>query len=172
MYFSKWIGFGCIIFGCSGLGLWYSTQMKEKIWHLRQMIRILELVISEIEYGRSTLPECCKEISERAEMPYGRMFREIYEAFCRKSGCDFGELCAHYLDIGLSEVQMEEKEIFIHCFSEVGFVDEWLQKRNLERGRDELLGKMNTEEGELKKRCRLAVSLGTMSGVLLVLILL
>ena len=172
MCFSKWIGFGCVFCGCSGLGLWYSVQMKQKIWHLKQMVRILEMVISEIEYGRSTLPECCKTICERAETPYDQIFDQIYKTSYQKTGINFGELCARLLENGLSEISIEEKEVFIRCFSEVGFMDEWIQKRSLERGRDELLHKIDAEEVDLKKRSRMAVSLGTMCGVLLVLILL
>ena len=66
----------------------------------------------------------------------------------------------------------EEKDIFIRCFSDVGYADEWLQRRNIERGRERLKSLLDKEEEDLKKRSKLAVSLGTMSGILLVLILL
>lgn len=173
MYLSRWLGFFCIICGCSGLGIWYSMQMKQKVWHLREMVRILELAISEIDYGKSTLPECCLEIGERAPQPYGKLFQKIYDGFQEAYGLNLGSMSKQILEKGLADIPVEEeKEVFIRCFSDVGFTDEWLQKRNMERGRDVLLGRIEAEEIDLKKRSRLAVSLGTMSGLLLVLILL
>ena len=66
----------------------------------------------------------------------------------------------------------KEKDIFIRCFSDVGYADEWMQKRNIERGKKHLQEIKDTEERDIKKRSKLAVSLGAMSGILLVLILL
>ena len=54
----------------------------------------------------------------------------------------------------------------------MGYADEWLQRRNIERGREKLRELLDKEDEDLKKRSKLAVSLGTMSGILLVLILL
>ena len=68
--------------------------------------------------------------------------------------------------------EAEEKEIFIRCFSDIGYGDPWMQQQHMERAKRELQEILNTEEEDVKKRSKLAVSLGTMSGILLVLILL
>lgn len=173
MYISKIAGYLFIMAGCSGMGIWYSTKMQQKVWHLKEMIRILDMVMSEIDYGRSTLPECCERIWEKVPSPYGKIFREIYEDSRQESGVSFGEMSRAILQQGLREIPMEEeKEIFIRCFSDVGYADEWMQLKSIERGRAELMDRLGTEEKDLKKRSKLAVSLGTMSGILLVLILL
>ena len=173
MYISKIIGYLLILAGCSGMGIWYSIRMQQKVWHLKEMIRILDMVMSEIDYGRSTLPECCERIWQKAPTPYGEIFQEIYENSQQESGVSFGEMSGVLLQQGLREIPMEkEKEVFIRCFSDVGYADEWMQLRTIERGKAELQESLRTEEEDLKKRSKLAVSLGTMSGILMVLILL
>ena len=173
MYASKIIGYLLILAGCSGMGLWYSMRMQQKVWHLEEMIRILDMVVSEIDYGRSTLPDCYAWIKEKAQHPYQNIFQKIWESTQGESGQHFGKVTERIMEQELQSIPLgEEKDIFIKCFSDVGYADEWLQRRNIERGRDKLRELLDTEEEDLKKRSKLAVSLGTMSGILLVLILL
>ena len=173
MYVSKIIGYLLILAGSSGIGLWYSVKMQQKVWHLEEMIRILDMVVSEIDYGRSTLPDCYAWIKEKAQHPYQNIFQKIWESTQNESGQHFGRVTERIMEQELQSLPLgEEKDIFIKCFSDVGYADEWLQRRNIERGRDKLGELLDTEEEDLKKRSKLAVSLGTMSGILLVLILL
>ncbi len=173
MYISKILGYLLILVGCSGIGLWYSVRMQQKVWHLREMIRILDMVVSEIDYGRSTLPECCAWIKEKTTHPYQNIFRKMLESTELENGQHFGDVSERIMHQELKNFPLgEEKDIFIRCFSDVGYADEWLQRRSMERGRAQLSELLDTEEEDLKKRSKLAVSLGTMSGILLVLILL
>ena len=173
MYISKIIGYIFILAGCSGMGIWYSMRMQQKVWHLREMIRILDMMVSEIDYGRSTLPECCEWIKERAAQPYKGIFQKVCENSGHENGLHFGTVSREIMEQELRKFTLgEEKEVFIRCFSDVGYADEWLQRKNMERGKDRLQEMLDTEEEDLKKRSKLAVSLGTMSGILLVLILL
>lgn len=173
MSVSRIVGYSFILIGCSGLGLWYSMQMQQRVRHLREMIRVLDIVISEIDYGNSTLPECCERVQEKAAAPYDAAFAKICDRIRYEDGCDFGKICADILHRAFQGMPVkEEKDVFIHCFTDVGYADEWVQKRNVERGKKDLQHILCTEEADLKKRSKMAVSLGTMSGILLVLILL
>lgn len=172
MFISKIAGYVFVFLGCSGLGFWYSLQMKQKVFHIKEMIRILELFCSEIEYGQSPLIECCEMIADKVPIPYQDAFKRISE-HPKEEGIAFGQLCERYLRDGLKELPVgEEKEYFIRCFLDIGYADIWMQRRCMERGMEELRGCLRTEEEDLKKRSKLAVTLGTMSGLLLVLIML
>ncbi len=173
MQVSNLVGYIFILAGCSGLGIWYSMQMQRRIQHIKEMIRILDLVSSEIDYGHSTLPECCERIYERTGEPYKSAFQSIYDHLQDDKGGDFCKVSETVLQEALTGSPLkEERDIFIKCFSDVGYADGWLQLQTIERGKKELLGILDTEEEEIKKRSKLAISLGTMSGILLVLILL
>lgn len=172
MYLPKIIGFALVFLGCSGLGVFYSMQMKQKILHIKEMIRILEMFCSEIDYGQSTLPECCEVIGEKVSLPYGEILQRI-SAYPKEEGIAFGEISDRYLRDGLKELPVgEEKEAFIKCFLDIGYADGWMQKRCMERGIEQLQGYLDTEEAEIKTKSKLAVTLGIMCGLLLVLIML
>ena len=146
--------------------------MKQKVFHLKEMIRILELFCSEIDYGQSTLVECCEMIADKVPFPYMDIFKKISE-HPKEEGIGFGQLCERYLREGLRVLPVnEEKEYFIRCFMDIGYADVRMQKRCMERGIEELRGCLCAEEEDLKMRSKLAITLGTMSGLFLVLIML
>ena len=166
MHLSTLVGYIFVILGCSGLGLWYSRQMKQKVFHLKEMIRILELFCSEIDYGKNTLIECFEIVKEKTLNPYKDMLEKMSET-------GFGKDLEICLQEGLKGLPMkEEGEYFIRCFLDVGYEDGRMQKRAMERGIEQLQMCVESEEEDLKKRSKLAITLGTMCGVLLVLIML
>ena len=60
----KAVGFLCILVGCAGWGHSLAGQEKERVRHLRALVRILGQMRSEISYGKHTMPEICLLLSE------------------------------------------------------------------------------------------------------------
>lgn len=170
----KIVGFVMIMAGCCGLGAWYSMQFQKQLKNLREMCRILELLLGEIRYGRCTLPECCRQLTERVEEPYQSCFWGIYEAACLNQGESFGELCREYLEKDLKELVVDkaDKERFISCFTKCGFAEGMMQLRTIEQTKEELEERLQGLSQENTSKCRLALSLGAMSGLLLVILFL
>ena len=170
MYVAKVIGCLFILFGSSGLGIWYGMQLQRRTFHIKEMIRILDIVYSEIHYSRSTLPECCERVSEKTSPPYKDLFQNICQQLRMECGIGFDRVSIQIMGKELEKLPLkEEKDIFIRCFSDVGYGDSQMQYQIVNRGRKELQDILEREEEDLKKRSKLAVSLGTMSGILLVL---
>lgn len=150
-------------------------------------MKILELFRSEIRYGKSTMAECCKNLSVHMEDPYRKALQETYRIYqeyqmgiyqnVRK--LDNGQsafqsvFCAEMerclLELPLSP---EDREAFLEPFRTGGFQDGEMQLKCLEQGLERLRGCMETAEEELPGKCRLAVGLGGMGGLLLLIILL
>ena len=170
----RMIGYLLIMTGCSGLGIWYSMQFRQQHRKLQVMCRILELFMGQIRYGRSTLPECCLQLSQRVDEPYKSCFYEIYRDAFKDEGTAFGHLCEKTLTEGLKKliVAKEHKELFILGFTKVGFEEDRMQIRNIEQIKDELEDELNNLSRENASKCRLAISLGAMSGLLLVIMFL
>lgn len=47
-------GFSMIGLSCCGLGVWYAWQLRQRLEHLHAMNRIIELLVSLLQYGKST----------------------------------------------------------------------------------------------------------------------
>lgn len=167
-------GFIMIFVGCLGLGVWYSSQFQSQINVLKEFCRILELFSGEVRFSRCSLPECCLRLSQKMEEPYRRSFYEIYEKMCENNGECFGELCRENLEKGLKEVVANEadKTLFINCFVNSGYEDDVLQLRMIEQSKKELEERLTLLMAENTSKCRLALGLGAMSGLLLIILFL
>ena len=163
-----------IIAGCLGLGLWYKQQFILRLKYIRNLQGILEMMMSEIRYGKTTLPECCRRIGERQPEPFGSTFKEVYEAVMEKKGENFFQIFCRHMEECLKKlpVTKEDKEDFLAFARGQSYEDGSMQLRTLERSRELLQITVETLEKENAEKCKMAVGLGAMSGVLLVVILL
>lgn len=164
----------CIISGCTGIGLWYRARLHTAVWHLRYMQQILNLFISEVRYGKATLPECCKQVGEKAKEPYRGAMLSIYAEMGRHDGESFYEKWQIKMKQALREIPVTsaEKEMFLEFCECSGLSDNQMQIRAIEQYRDMLAYAVKNREDNLEKQGRLASGLGVMGGLLLTVILL
>lgn len=163
-----------IVSGCFGMGMWYRQQFIRRLEVLRVLVGILEMLMGEIQYGKTTLPECCKRVGERQAEPYKSALLHIFQVMGENTGESFPKVFGENMEACLKDVPIakEDREHFLAFAAGESFEDGRMQLRAIERSR-ELLGlsvaKMEKENAE---KCRMAVGLGAMSGLLLVIILL
>ena len=169
----KMLGACMILAGCFGLGLWYQGQFSGRIRALRMLSYILELLAGEVRYGRSTLPECCQHIVTYLEEPFSEAFGRIGRRMEENVGLSFGEIFAEETEPILESlpIRQSDKEVFRRFALQTGFADGQMQLRTLEQCRDMLQQTEEKLEKENAEKCRMAVGLGAMSGLLLLLVL-
>ena len=167
------IGAICIILGCTGLGLYYRRRFQDALWHLRYMQQILEMFMSEIRYGKATLPECCRQVGTKVENPYKDALLSIHKETEKHNGSSFYEIWQAGMEQALKEVPVtkQEKGIFTEFCSCSKHTDHQMQLRTLEQYRDMLINYIRCREDNLEKQGRLATGLGVMSGLLIAVIL-
>lgn len=163
-----------IVGGCLGMGLWYRGRFVGRLETLRQLQRIQELLISEIRYGRATLPECCQQIARRLPNPYKQYLLHIYDKMQENTGVIFGQVFLECMGACLEELPLtkEDRKNFLSLFTEHGFQDEGMQIRSIEQSKELLEHTIGRLEGENNEKCRMAVGLGAMSGLLILIVLL
>lgn len=168
------LGFGLVFAGCAGLGLWYSYRFRQEIYHLKTMCYILKLLEGQISYGCNTMAVSCLEIAERVEEPFKSCFTEIYYESCKNEGKSFGEVSKECFSKSLKNlfVGKKEKQSFMNCFVQCGFEEERQQTRNIQQERADLEESLQYLNKEIQSKCRLSLSLGTMGGILLVILFL
>ena len=166
------IGFVMIFSGCMGLGVWYSMQFQQQLHNVREMCRILELFQGQIRFGRCTLPECCLQLTERVAEPFKSCFTKIYNTTCLNGGESFGQICREQMEETLQKLvaDKKDKELFLSCFTACGFEEDRMQLRTIEQVKEELEDRLQRLSKENASKCRLAISLGAMSGLLMVIL--
>ncbi len=158
--------------GSAGMGLYYKEQISGRVRALRQLHKILELLMSEIRFGRCTLPECCHLLSETMEEPYSRTFREIYEECCREEGVGFSVIFRGKMETCLKILPLREEDIgsFLWFVQPGGVPDKEMQIKLLEESHQQVSRRILTEEAKEQSRGQLAMSLGIMGGLLLIIV--
>lgn len=167
------LGSCMILTGCFGIGLWYRAQFNGRIKAIRILRAILELLCSEVRYGRSTLPECCSHAARNFPPPFGEALEKTGQSMRDNTGVSFGETFQKEFGEALAElpIRCEDREAFLQFTRQTCYADGQMQLRAMEQSM-ELLGQTEKElEGENAGKCRMAVGLGAMSGMLLILIL-
>ncbi len=165
---------GCMIFsGCLGLGIWYRQQFGARIRALRSLEHILELLASEVRYGRAALPECCRHLAENLPEPFRQAFGEVGRRMEENMGVSFGEVFREELGKALEGLPLQEadREDFLGVAHQTGFCDSQMQLRAIERSRELLGATRERLEREHAEKCRMALGLGAMGGLLLILVL-
>lgn len=162
-----------IILGCFALGCWYREQFIGRVKSLRTLDTILALLESEVRFMRGTMPECCSSISDQIQEPFRQCFLGIAEEMGKDTGVSFSEVFKTKMEACMREmpIKREDLEIFFGFLSDTGFADEEMQLKLLERSRERLKDRIDRLESENVEKCRMAVGLGCLSGILLVLIL-
>ncbi len=167
------VGALLILSGCTGLGLWYKEQLLGRLRALRTLTAILEMLMSEIRYGRATLPECCKEVASRLEEPYRIAFTQVYQECDKVTGASFGEIFVKRMEQCFTQLPLkkEDREIFLSPFKAQGFWDGQMQLKSLEQSLFRLNDIIRIQNEEQREKCRMSVGLGVMSGLLLVIVM-
>lgn len=162
-----------VLLGCVGIGLCYREQFKGRIRHMRLLQTMLSMFMSEISFGRATLPECCQMLAHSMPDPYCSCLTDIYDEMQKNRGIDFRELFATRMEIGLAKLPLEKEDVesFLWFTKHGGLQDRELQMKLLQESYDRIYGSILQQESREQSKGQLAVSLGVMSGLLLVVVL-
>lgn len=164
----------CILAGCIGWGIGRVRDERNRIRHLREMIRIIKRIQNEISYGRHTLPEICLILSEYCKTSYGECFRTIYERTKQQDGTCLEKIWEEELARSLhrTRLQEEEKEILIGLPQNLGIQEEKYQAESIGQSMDLLLRKCRQAEDAIENKSRVIFSLSILTGVFLTILLL
>ena len=117
--------------------------------------------------------ECCLHMQKQLPEPYRSCFERLNEKLQKADGESCGKIFRTVLEEGMRELplQKEDRETFFQFMPENGYMDGQMQLLSIQRSRALLEGTIENLEKENTEKCRLALGLGAMSGMLLVLIL-
>lgn len=167
------LGSSMILTGCFGIGWWYRSQFNRRLGTIRILREILELLSGEVRYGRSTLPECCSLAAGSFDEPYSGALERVGRNMRDNIGLSFGETFQKEFEgaLGGTHLKEEDREAFLQFTRQTCHTDGQMQLRAMEQSMELLKKTEEALEKENVEKCRMAVGLGAMSGILLILIL-
>lgn len=169
----RFLGSCMILTGCFGIGWWYRAQFNGRLRTIRILREILELLSGEVRYGRSTLPECCSHVAGNFGEPFSDALEKVGQNMRDNIGLSFGETFQKEFEGALEGAYLrdEDREAFLLFTRQACHADGQMQVRAMEQSAELLRKTEEALEKENAEKCRMAVGLGAMSGILLILIL-
>lgn len=162
-----------ILMGCTGIGIWYKNRLTGRIKALRMLQTLLSLLESEISYSRETLPEACGHLSGRIQGDVGKALGMTAAEMKENTGESFGDIFQRYLKSVFSNLPLKDEDVedFFLFVSDNGYADEMMQRRLLQQSCELLKKKTDVLSRDNAEKCRMALGLGVMGGMLLLLVL-
>ena len=167
------IGTVCILGGTLGLGIAWQRQYVSRIDSLKGLVLMLQCFQGEIQYGRATLPECCLSVAERVPVYLRQTLLEVADRVSQEGGEQLDTIFEEKMEKLLPQLPVTREDLEEAFLFATGksFAGRDQQVAMLYRARQGLQEKIHVLEREREKRCNLSVALGTLGGMLLLVVL-
>lgn len=162
-----------MVTGSLGLGYWYHERIRQRIQNTETLIRMLDLMMSEIRYGRATLPECCQILKKRMPEPYAGMFERMMFKLQAGDPAGFETVFGQCMEETLQKTPAgrEEREVILGFTGTGCLKDRTMQLLGMERCLKNLIVIKEKLESEAAGKEKLAMGLGSLGGLFLLLLL-
>lgn len=168
----KLFGTVLVLFSCTALGWGKSMTLQKRLDQLREIEKIVHLLLGEITYRKETLPEALVRTSQKTVPPFDEFLQEVSrQASLFQGECFskiFKETAQHCL--GNSALKRKDLEVFVQLGEYLGWMDITLQKNTIALYLEQLKQEIQSLEKELPGRKKMCQSLGVMAGIFLTIL--
>ena len=170
----KIAGAGLVIFSCSALGYSKSIHMTRRLQQLREIEKMVFLILGEITYRREALPEALGTVAYRLPEPLAGFLKEVSEAAGQYQGACFQEIFKEKAKTYLSGTALCPKDLeeFLQLGAYLGYLDITMQKNTITLYLEQLKREMENLQREMPAKQKLYRSMGTLGGIFLAIMLL
>lgn len=164
----------CLIFiAAAGCGLTYSRRLRLRLEHLRQLQQLILLLQGEIQYQCSTLPEAFLTCGNQVKSVCGSWFMETGKRLNEMEGVGFQEIWEQQLldlqqDTMLSISNIEDLR---RLGNQLSYPDKETQIGALKLYSHRLKEQEDQLTKELPIKMKLGTTLGVLSGLFLIILL-
>lgn len=170
----KIAGVVLVIFSCSALGYSKSIHMTRRLQQLREIEKMVFLILGEITYRREALPEALGTVAYRLPEPLAGFLKEVSEAAGQYQGACFQEIFREKAKTYLSGTALCPKDLeeFLQLGAYLGYLDITMQKNTITLYLEQLKREMENLQREMPAKQKLYRSMGTLGGIFLAIMLL
>lgn len=166
---------GCVIVFMSSVFLGYYLSMKDfyRINDLREIKKALFIILSEIDYSISTVPEAIFKTSEKVKEPISEIFKYLSYELSKKSGESLDKVWKHVLNKKYSDTYLKEEDVeLLEGFGKtLGYLDKKMQINNINITIGYIDRKIDEIYSQALSNKKMYKSLGILCGIGIVIVL-
>ena len=146
-----------VIFSCSALGYSKSIHMTRRLQQLREIEKMVFLILGEITYRREALPEALGTVAYRLPEPLAGFLKEVSEAAGQYQGACFQEIFREKAKTYLSGTALCPKDLeeFLQLGAYLGYLDITMQKNTITLYLEQLKREMENLQREMPAKQKL-----------------
>lgn len=170
---TKLLGILIIITTSACIGIKASDNLNIQLELLRKMKQLIILIGGEIKYNNSYLGQAFKNVSDRISAPYDELMVYVADKLDNRTGESLETIWKEGIDKTLSKSGLTKKHLLklSELGETLGYLDKDMQIANFELFIERLDFEINESTEKNKANCKLYKSLGVLSGILIVVLI-
>lgn len=170
----KLLGSVAVLVSCTGIGFWYGNSMTLRIQQLKELRAEFLLIRGDIRYRRSSLPEAFLAAAVRNKGVFRPLFRGISDALEACVWESFEDAYRSVAETAFAETALkkQDEQLLAQFAGMLGQMDTDMQLNAMDwylEQSEQVLGSLRAEAGS---KVRLCQSLGVLSGIFILIVLL
>ncbi len=169
----KIIGCILVIASSTGIGFFFSAEMKNRIEDLKELRKLIGLLKGDIRYANTPLPEAISVLARRYKGSFFSFFQYASTKLQELSGQTFSQIWKAAVEQELLNTSLSKKDKaqLISFGENLGYLDKDMQMNTFELYLSQLEDELTELSKTVKERAYLYNSLGIMAGVFISIIM-
>ncbi|WP_053219245.1 stage III sporulation protein SpoIIIAB [Virgibacillus senegalensis] len=168
----KWIGAVLLLCATTWAGFEFSKKLTDRPLQIRQWKSALQILEAEILYSQAPLSEACETLAKQLPKPVSLFFQSVHKDLNGDTS-DLFQIWKHNLDLfwPLAALKANEKEILKQFGRTLGQHDFSQQQKHIQLALAHLDRELEEAKNQQLKYSKMVKSLGFLTGLLVVLLL-
>lgn len=173
MILMKIIGCILVIASSTGIGFYFSSEIRSRIDDLKELRKLIGLLRGDIRYASTPLPEAISSIYRRHSGKFQSFFEYVSTRLNEMSGTTFNEIWKAAVEKKLENTSLNRKDkLHLIQFGEnLGYLDKEMQINTIDLYLTQLEDELKELSGTVKEKAYLYNTLGILAGIFITIIL-
>lgn len=169
----KLIGASLIILASTGIGYYYSRQLRLHLNGLLWLKKIVIMLRGEILYLNAPLDEAFGSVAERVPEPYKVFLGSVSNRLSLLQAKPFYEIWCEEMDFHLKKSDLKEKDLNLlkDMGENLGYLDRQMQDKTLNLYLSQLEEEMEAGKAEIGQKSKIYQTLGVMGGIFITIVM-
>lgn len=169
----KTLGALLVMLSCSGIGLYFSSQVRGRVADLKSMKKSITILRGDIKYGNTSLPEAIGALARRNADNFKEFYQGIERELIDSSGISFTSIWDKGIHTYLKNTYMNQQDMeqLHHLGDTLGYLDKEMQLKTIDFYIEQLDHELQEAIATMKEKTKLYNMLGVLSGLFLTVVL-
>ena len=173
------IGAFLVMFASTGIGLYFGSNLKDRLEKLQMLKQQFTIIRSDISYASTTLPEAMQNMAEQLSRDslsyeFAGFYRSLSKQLMERSGISFQEIWENAIEQNLKKTTLtnHDLQLLSSLGGKFGGLDRDLQLKTIDLYLARLEEERLLEVQKAGEKMRLYRTLGLLAGAFLVVVML